>query len=34
MQAELQKPRRKQAGGDASEEIAVIIGDSKGVAGC
>ena len=31
MQAELQKPRRKQAGGDASEEIAVIIGDSKGV---
>ena len=31
MQAELRKPRRKQADGDAAEEIAVIIGDSKGV---
>ena len=31
MQAELRKPRRKQADGDAAEEIAVIMGDSQGV---
>ena len=34
MQAELGKTRRQQADGDVPEEIAVIIGDSKGVAGC